>query len=145
NFRGAFGAAIAIVALGFTSTVAQASYSVCNRTQNDIKVAYAHTPKDAPGTSTGGDLGTTAEGWFSFKPGECGKISDVNAANTWLYLRSQSAGSTVEGSSMLCIQHRKFTIQQQFHRAGDRCGSSEFLAGFVRVNADKTNWTTNIK
>lgn len=51
------------IAVIVISGPAQAVVKFCNSTGSNLTVAIAYSPKDAPGTSTGGDLGVTAEGW----------------------------------------------------------------------------------
>jgi uncharacterized membrane protein len=107
-------------------------------------VAIAHTPKDAPGTSTGGDLGTTAEGWFDVAPQKCSHVSDINAGANWLYYYVTSDLGKVQGTSMLCVTNKPFTIGQQFKRSGETCGRDQHMIGFKREDTAKTNHTVTI-
>lgn len=138
------GAAVALTLMAGMPTAAQAAFSVCNYSKDMIRVALSHTPKDPPGVSTGGDLGTTTEGWWHVKPQECSKISDIDAANTWIYFRSHSASGTIEGSTLLCVSDKPFTISQRFKKPGDRCAAGQHLDRFQRLDADKKNWTVRV-
>ena len=137
-------AVLAGIMLVAAASQARATVSFCNHAKSQITVAIAHTPKDAPGTSTGGDLGTTAEGWWKIAPGTCAEVSDIHAGNNWLYYMATSKDGAIEGTSWLCVSKKAFTIGQQFHRQGDRCKPGQYLAGFKRENTAAANHVVNI-
>jgi uncharacterized membrane protein len=128
------------------SLPAQASVEFCNKLPDDIIVAIAYSPKDAPGTSTGGDLATTTEGWWTVNPGKCETVSQVNAASVWLYEHTITKDGRIAGTSMLCVKsHASFKVDERFGKEGDKCQEGWNLRGFRRLDADKTNWTINVK
>ncbi|MGA8756776.1 MAG: DUF1036 domain-containing protein [Stellaceae bacterium] len=83
-----------------------------------INVAVATTPKDAPGTSTGGDPGTTVKGWFGVAPGQCATVSDNRATDIWFYIYVASNGGPIGGDSRLCVTQQPFKSGQQFLHQG---------------------------
>ena len=124
--------------------LAQASVKICNHSNVPLDVAFAHGGKDAPGVSTGGDLGVTAEGWWVLAPNECATVGGMDAREHWLYYHSKNKGGNSGGSSMLCVANKPFTLAQQFKRNGDRCPAGQHTVGFKRFDADKKNWTLNL-
>ena len=97
---------------------AHAWVKVCNQRPAAINVAVATTPKDAPGTSTGGDLGTTVKGWFGVAPGQCATVSDNRATDIWFYIYVASNGGPIGGDSRLCVRQQPFKSGQQFLHQG---------------------------
>lgn len=139
-------ASIGFLALSAMSDGAQAYFKICNHTGSSLDVAIAYGVKDAPGTSTGGHLGVTAEGWWTFAPQECGQVSGIHAGNHWLYYRGEAKTGSSDGRSLLCVPQKPFTLPgQQFRRAGDRCPKGQRLAGFKRIDATKKNHVLNVK
>ena len=136
---------VALALVGATCQVAQASVKLCNHSNGPVDVAFAHGEKDPPGVSTGGHLGVTAEGWWTLAPNECATVGGMDARGQWLYYHSKSKGGNSGGSSMLCVASKPFTLGQQFKRAGDNCPAGQHLIGFKRFEADKKNWTLNLK
>jgi uncharacterized membrane protein len=130
----------------WAASPAQATVTFCNKQADEITVAIAYTPKDAPGTSTGGDLGTTTEGWWTIAPGNCSTVNGGNAAAMWLYHHTITKQGRIGGNTMLCVKsHAPFKVGQQFKQAGASCQEGWNLRGFSRIDADKTNWTLNVK
>jgi uncharacterized membrane protein len=123
---------------------ADAALSFCNKTGNPVTVAIAVGQKDGPGTSTGGHLGVTVEGWWKFKPGECGQVSDANAGASWLYYHAHSSEGAWEGDSRLCVRSRVFTSDQQFLHQGGNCRGDYRAVGFRRIDASKKHYTMNL-
>ena len=124
---------------------AHAWVKVCNQRPAAISVAVATTPKDAPGTSTGGDLGTTVEGWFGVAPGQCATVSENRATDIWFYIYVASNGGPIGGDSRLCVRQQPFKSGQQFLHQGQTCKSPWSERGFRRLDFDKPNWTETIK
>jgi uncharacterized membrane protein len=137
-------AAILGLAVAGISPGAMAKVTICNKTAHKIEVAIAYGAKDPPGVSTGGHLGVTAEGWWDVNPGDCEQVSSIHAGNHWLYIRSESKRGNVEGSAMLCVTNKRFTLAQQFRREGDNCRQGQYVAGFKRVDTEAANFTFTV-
>jgi uncharacterized membrane protein len=127
------------------SPQAHAWVKVCNQRPAAINVAAATTPKDAPGTSTGGDRGVTVEGWIGVGQGQCATVSDNRATDIELYIYVASNGGPIGGTSRLCVRQQPFKNGQQFLHQGQTCKPPWSERGFQRVEMDKPNWTETIK
>jgi len=128
---------IGFLALFGMSDSVQAYLKICNGAGSARDVAIAWGVMDAPGTSTGGHRGVTAEGWWKLAPKECKQVSSIDAGNHLLYW---SVKGSSDGPSLLCVQYKPFTLGQQFRRGGDRCPAGQYLAGFKRFNATTKNY-----
>jgi uncharacterized membrane protein len=109
-----------------------------------VNVVIAVGQKDAPGVSTGGDLGVSVEGWWEFAPGECAKVSNVDAGGSWLYYTAHSSQGVWEGRSRLCVRNREFKSDQLFLGQHDKCKGDFRAVGFKRIGAAKKNHTLNL-
>lgn len=136
-------AIVALILFVFHSE-AEANVKFCNQTAAKTDVAIAYVEKDAPGTTTNGHLGVTVEGWWSFEPGECGIVSDINAGDYWVYFYAHSGNVNWTGSALLCVSSRVFNIGAQFKRIGDQCQAGYRLEGFRRINTAAKNHTHNL-
>ena len=108
-------------ALLLTPTIAHAELVFCNKSSVAMDVAVAYVPKDAPGTSTGGDRSTRVEGWWKFAPGECAQVLSIDAGAHWVswYAENRKAGRYLTGPEpRFCVPDRKFEEQQ---RVGTPC------------------------
>ncbi len=124
---------------------AWAELRFCNRTGANISVAIAYVPKDAPGTTTNQHRGVTLEGWWTFTPGECAKVSDLHAGQHWVYYHAHSQASTWGTQARLCVPSRPFTSGGQFLRAGEGCGAGAVLRGFNRIDTDARTFTMTLR
>ena len=131
---------LAVIALMSPTGPAQASLSFCNKLSNHITVAFAYSVNDAPGTSTGGDRATTAEGWTSIGAGVCAKVSEVDAKAVSLYYHVITMSGRRSGTSMLCVKNDEanFKVDEHF---GSRCRAGWTSLGFARQ--DPTPTTTH--
>lgn len=123
---------------------ASAQLRFCNRTDVKVSVAIAYVQKDEPGTTTNGHRGGTSEGWFSFEPGECAKVSDIHVGNHWTYFYAHGSGKTWGGSANLCIPSSRFTRGVQFIHNGEPCPQGSRLRGFKRMAANTRGYTMNL-
>jgi uncharacterized membrane protein len=130
-----------------SSNAAHATLSFCNETGTKVFIAIAVGQKDPPGVSTGGDLGVAVEGWKVFAHGECSKVSDADAAGSWVYFYAEGPNQdrTWQGSARLCVPKKAFKNDQSFLHGKDSCKPGFRSVGFVRIDADKKNWTEHLK
>lgn len=141
--RALAGIFVATVALAGGGS-ATAALSVCNKSPVTMRVAVAYVAKDAPGVSTAGRA-SRVEGWWSFAPGECAQILDINAGAHWVsfYAESKPPGRVVSGREpQYCVRNAKFEVQQL---AGATCAAGWQTARFHRSDTGKTNHTFTIR
>jgi|ERR1043166_3516943 uncharacterized membrane protein len=125
--------------------VAKANLQFCNHTGKSVDVAIAYVERDAPGTSTGGDKGVTAEGWWGIEPHGCAVVSQMNAARYEIFFYAQSKDSVWGRESLLCIPKGvAFTIGTRFLQQGERCRANRKEYGFRSMNATTKNFTENL-
>jgi len=134
---------VSLAATVFPAT-ALAELRFCNRTGVRVQVAIAYAAKDAPGTTTNQHGGVTAAGWYSFEPGECGKVSDIHVGNHWAYFHAQGGGKRWEGPSLLCVPNSGFTQGVRFMHQGEGCPAGNRLTGFRRMDAETRGYTMNL-
>jgi Predicted integral membrane protein len=135
---------ISTFAVCLLPTVAKAGLSFCNRTDANVNVSIAYVERDAPGTSTGGDMAVTAEGWWGIAPNECAEVSGINVGNYWAYFYAHQHGRAWGGKAFLCVPSKKFTIGARFGRPGDQCPAGQRLIGFNRINVSTRNYTLTL-
>ena len=134
---------VCLVAAIFPAT-ASAQLRFCNRTDVKINLAIAYAEKDAPGTSTNQHGGVQAEGWYSFEPGECAKVSDIHVGNHWTYFYAHGPGKTWEGSAQICVPSNRFNRSVQFIHNGAVCPAGSRLRGFRRMVANTRGFTMSL-
>jgi len=140
-----FTSLIAYLAAAVCPATGWAELRFCNRTDKKVDIVIAYVQKDAPGTTTNQDGGVTAEGWFPFAPGECGKVSDIHVGNHWAYFYAKGgAGKAWNGSSFLCVPNRSFTKGVRFMRQGETCPVGDSLRGFRRMDANTRGYTMTL-
>jgi uncharacterized membrane protein len=135
---------IGCLAAAIFPATAAAELRFCNRTNGKVWVAIAYVEKDPPGTTTNGHAGVTAEGWFSFEPGQCSKVSDIHVGNHETYYYAHGDRGVWEGSSMLCIPSKGFTKSVRFIFQGEGCPAGNNLKGFRRMSANTRGFTMNL-
>lgn len=138
-------AAVAGLLLAVACNGASAALTVCNKGGAKMEVAVAYVAKDAPGTSTGGDLSSTVRGWWAFAPGECAQVLDINAGANWvsIYAESRPAGRVMSGNEpRYCVTGPRFAVQQ---RASSPCHDGWRGVGFHRIETAKPNHTFTMR
>jgi uncharacterized membrane protein len=133
-----------LVSAAVWPNVAKANLRFCNHTGQSVDVAIAYVEKDAPGTSTGGHNGVTAEGWWDVEPHGCTVVSQMNAARYELFFYAKSKDSVWGRESFLCIPKGAFTVGTRFLRQGERCRTGQREYGFRSFNATTKNFTENL-
>jgi uncharacterized membrane protein len=141
---GSFAILLGCTAAAVCPARARAELRFCNHTGTKVDVVIAYADKDAPGTTTNGDGGVTAEGWFSFVPGECSVVSDIHVGNHWTYFYAKGGGRVWQGSAVLCIPSRGFTEGVRFMRQGEACRTGYTLRGFRRMDATTKGFTMSL-
>ena len=134
----------ACLAAAVCPAAARAELRFCNRTNGKVDVAIAYVEKDAPGTTTNQHRGVTAEGWYSFEPGECAKVSNIHAGNHEAFFFAHGGGGLWQGRSMLCIPNGRFTKGVRFRQQGEACPAGTRPRGFLRMAANTRNYTMNL-
>ncbi len=125
--------------------ISWADLKFCNKTSAPAHVAVAYVQKDPPGVSTGGDRGVTAEGWWTFAPGECASVTNLDhAGQYWVYYFAHSTLGKWEGSTYLCVPRTPFTTTGAFMRQGDTCMAGRHLERFRRSDTQARNHTINL-
>jgi uncharacterized membrane protein len=124
---------------------AWADLRFCNRSASNVDLAIAYVEKDAPGTTTNQHRGVTLEGWWTLSPGECTKVSSIDAANHWVYYYADSSGGKWQGTSLLCVPSSAHTSSDRFRQQGESCPQSRRLRGFRRLDANTRTYTMNLR
>ena len=136
--------ALVFAAVCMLPAASWADLSFCNRAPAKAEVTIAYGEKDAPGTTTNGHRGVTVEGWWSLAPGECAKVSGIEAKNYWVYFFAKSGPRVWEGTSFLCVPARAHRIGGHFMDRNGGCSANERLRGFRRIDASTRNYTMNL-
>jgi len=140
-----FATVLVFCALCASPTAAWAELRFCNRTGSNATIAIAYVDKDAPGTTTNGHAGITSEGWWTLSPGECAQLSGIHVGGHWVYYHAHSSDGTWEGTAMLCVPSRAFTIGEHFRRAGEACPAGRELLGFRRISTAARTFTMTLR
>lgn len=100
-------AAVLALAAIFTVGMSLADYRVCNRTGQEINVAFGYPHPQ---------FGWTSEGWWVIRPGGCRTIMRGDLTNRYYYLYATgSEGSIWQGrdsqeGGFFCVDRNKFVF-----------------------------------
>jgi uncharacterized membrane protein len=144
-----FGLSAFLIALISDSKPAHAWFDVCNRSTQQVSVAFAYMDKqpsvpDIFGSRTPTPNGSwNSQGWWSLTSGECARVypHQLNHRNTiyYVYAKSQDGTTVWSGKQTFCV-----VPSSGFHlsAADHRCGGKGEWRGFIEVSTGNSkNYT----
>jgi len=132
---------VAAVALGAPLYAHAASWTICNKTTEDLNVAigYFHTSGQ-----------WLSEGWWTVRScGGCARVMDLAKTDrVRQYVRAETVGGSerLGGRTRFCVSNRASGQPPFTVRSGSRCNGNYVSVGFSAQDVEwaDRNFTTNI-
>jgi uncharacterized membrane protein len=119
--------AVLFLTLGLVAMVkpAAAYFEVCNRSSQDVSVAFGY-PHDGDWVS---------EGWWNLAPGDCSTVYSFDLKEQKYYLYAEGETGNIEGDYVFCGIDGEFTIMTARPAAMSPMASSKSMSATTPTSA----------